>query len=400
MPAQVGYHIATINELRGIDSSVRTQGYSRLVGETKSWYMFVSAATDAADNINIVEPLAGTGRWFRAGAFIAPSEIVGLPEVIDDRVGSLLQDSPTVDVEYNDTSNSLTLNVKPDSIGDTEVSSISISSVTSLPTVLSSKSDIGHSHSPASIANLEEYIQDVVASLLQQGTNISLSYNDTANTLSISGTPTPIQIIDETASIGAATSLKFTGNLISSTVSAGVATIDVATPSNEFNVYKDGVLVDNVNELNFTGSGVGDITVDGNRANITLESATVGESAITQQNYTITQSVNFNSSATTSFTCPDALVIQSVTTSHPARIRLYTGSAYAANDLLRSVNTELQGEHGCLLEVVTTPTNLTIDLAPPVVIYKTSTASPIHVTIDNIDTATRSYTVVLKSLIW
>ena len=51
---------------------------------------------------------------------------------------------------------------------------------------LAGKSDTGHGHTPSSISGLTEYIQDAVAAMLAEGANISLSYDDAGDELTIS----------------------------------------------------------------------------------------------------------------------------------------------------------------------------------------------------------------------
>ncbi len=53
-------------------------------------------------------------------------------------------------------------------------------------TALSGKSNTGHSHASGSITDLSEAIDDRVAALLAAGSNISITYDDGTNTLTIS----------------------------------------------------------------------------------------------------------------------------------------------------------------------------------------------------------------------
>src|SRR5206468_8981843 len=54
----------------------------------------------------------------------------------------------------------------------------------------------------------------------------------------------------------------------------------------------------------------------------------------------------------------------SVTTNRAARVRAYSTSAHRTADAARAAGTDPTGNHGCLLDVVTTGSILTIDLAP------------------------------------
>ncbi len=55
-------------------------------------------------------------------------------------------------------------------------------------TALSGKSDTGHTHSSSSITDFSEAVDDRVSSLLVAGSNITLTYNDGANTLTVAAT--------------------------------------------------------------------------------------------------------------------------------------------------------------------------------------------------------------------
>lgn len=63
-----------------------------------------------------------------------------------------------------------------------------ISTVTGLQSALDGKAAASHSHTAANISDFAEAVQDAVASLLAAGTNVSLSYNDAANTLTVTST--------------------------------------------------------------------------------------------------------------------------------------------------------------------------------------------------------------------
>lgn len=79
-----------------------------------------------------------------------------------------------------------------------------------------------------------EAIDDRVSSLLQAGTGISLTYNDTANTLLISSTTSgsAIAVQDEGATITTScTTLNFTGSSIQADDNAGVVTVNISSGS-------------------------------------------------------------------------------------------------------------------------------------------------------------------------
>lgn len=68
---------------------------------------------------------------------------------------------------------------------------LSVYTTAQVDSLLAGKSNTGHTHTPADITGFGEAVDDEVATLLQAGTGISLSYNDNANTLTIASTVTP-----------------------------------------------------------------------------------------------------------------------------------------------------------------------------------------------------------------
>lgn len=60
------------------------------------------------------------------------------------------------------------------------------SDVTGLAGALADKSDTGHTHTSSGVTDFTEAVQDAVAALLAQGTNVTLSYNDAGDTLTVS----------------------------------------------------------------------------------------------------------------------------------------------------------------------------------------------------------------------
>lgn len=59
------------------------------------------------------------------------------------------------------------------------------SDVTGLVAALAGKSDTGHTHTASAVTDFSEAVDDRVAALLTAGTNITLTYNDGAGTLTI-----------------------------------------------------------------------------------------------------------------------------------------------------------------------------------------------------------------------
>lgn len=401
MPALVGYTVPDITALRAIGSDTRTDGYSKLVISKRAWYIFNSTATDTADNNNIVSPSSGSGRWFKTSALVLSAEISDLTETIQDMIGSFIVSSSTITRTYNDAGNSISLAIATNSITDSHIQAISISKITNLTTTLSGKSDVGHSHSASAISDFAEAVDDRVAGLLQAGTGISLTYNDTSNTFTISGQAVSTTFKDEGISQGTATSLNVVGALANLSVDAGEATLTINSPDTSIAIYNDSTLVGNATELNFTGSGVSSITLSDNVATIDITGGTSGSSTLVRQNYTIVSNLlAYNGRETLTFSPNDILLLTKISTDYPARVRIYINSSSASTDASRAITTELEGEHGCLFEGATSPSNLTIDLSPPVNLYTITNGALVYVTIDNLDTTSRVITAVLTALQW
>ena len=402
MPASVGYYLADIPALKAVDASIRTDGYIRAVGTKRAWYIFFSSASDSADDDNIVQPTFGTGRWFKLKALALSGEIPDLSEFIDDRVNSLIADSSHITTAYNDTSNTLTLSINENSIGDTEVSSLSIATISGLVSALSGKADISHTHSSTHISDFSEAVDDRVSALLQQGSGITLTYNDTSNTLTIAGSPVPTTFKNEGTNIGTASTLNVVGDLVDISISGGEATLTVNTPSgSSIDVQDATTTIGSVDTLKFTGGGVSSITVSGSVATVDISGGGSSTSGMTEINYTITSgTIAAGGSQTLTFNPELGVIVRKVSSNFYARVRVYIDSTSAANDLARSVLTELSGEHGCLLETVLIPSNLDLDLAPPVVLYKKNSSTPLSITIENLDSTSRVFNIVLNSLKW
>ena len=60
-----------------------------------------------------------------------------------------------------------------------------IADVTGLDTALAGKADLVHTHVAADVTDFSEAVDDRVAALLVEGTNITLTYDDIAGTITI-----------------------------------------------------------------------------------------------------------------------------------------------------------------------------------------------------------------------
>ena len=80
-----------------------------------------------------------------------------------------------------------------------------ISEVTSLQAALDAKAPLSHTHTAANVTDFSEAVDDRVGSLLTAGANITLNYNDAANTLTIASTAAggSSVIVSDTPPVGA-----------------------------------------------------------------------------------------------------------------------------------------------------------------------------------------------------
>lgn len=65
-----------------------------------------------------------------------------------------------------------------------------------------------------------------------------------------------------------------------------------------------------------------------------------------------------------SLTLGEKWLVTEVVTDHPARVRIYNSAAHRASDAARAIGVEPTGDHGLLMEVVTTAELLSVPLSP------------------------------------
>lgn len=136
---KIGYSISDISAIKALPTALLQNGYARLCRSVNAWFSYNPTSTATADDVSILLPASGVGRWFKLKADVAATDVLNFSEAIDDRVAALVQNSSTVSASYNDTANTLTFSVVGGSIGDAQVSSLSQSKITNLTSDLASK---------------------------------------------------------------------------------------------------------------------------------------------------------------------------------------------------------------------------------------------------------------------
>lgn len=107
------------------------------------------------------------------------STISNFDEAVDDRVGNLLVEGPNVTITYDDGAGTVTI----------EAANASAPAWGDITGTLSDQGDVQAAiDAKQDIAGLDEVVQDIVATMLVQGANTTLTYSDVANTLTIAST--------------------------------------------------------------------------------------------------------------------------------------------------------------------------------------------------------------------
>jgi len=86
-----------------------------------------------------------------------------------------------------------------------------------------------------------------------------------------------------------------------------------------------------------------------------------------------------------------------IETDYPAWVRIYSTAAAQAADAARTIDTDPTGEHGVLLEVLTTNSNLALNLSPAAACFslEDTPGTTLPVTIVNKDSVERAITVTV-----
>lgn len=138
------------------------------------------------------------------------SDVVGLDEAIDDRVDALLVEGNGIQLSYNDNGDSLTI----------AVTGIALNN---------------HNHVASDITDFSEAVDDRVNDLLIAGSNVQLSYNDNANSLTVAVTGVSLPGHTHTASNITDFNSAVSGLLPVKNVSAGSG-ISVSSSNGDFTV--------------------------------------------------------------------------------------------------------------------------------------------------------------------
>jgi hypothetical protein len=61
--------VDTIADLKAIPSQLRQDGFPLLVRSEADWFCYLSGSSHVADDVNVISPNQGSGRWLRSGLF-------------------------------------------------------------------------------------------------------------------------------------------------------------------------------------------------------------------------------------------------------------------------------------------------------------------------------------------
>ena len=89
MAIKVGYSISDIAAIKSLPTALLVNGYARLCRSTNSWFSYDSTSSVTANDISVLLPASGTGRWFKLKADVVDASIG------DTQVSSLSQSKIT-----------------------------------------------------------------------------------------------------------------------------------------------------------------------------------------------------------------------------------------------------------------------------------------------------------------
>lgn len=68
MAVKTGYSISDISAIKSLPTALLTNGYARLCRSVNAWFSYNATSTATADDISILLPASGIGRWFKLEA--------------------------------------------------------------------------------------------------------------------------------------------------------------------------------------------------------------------------------------------------------------------------------------------------------------------------------------------
>lgn len=182
------------------------------------------------------------------------------------------------------------------------------------------------------------------------------------------------------------TDLRFRSLIAGQGISLSSTTNSITINGTNSLIIKDeGTLLTNTpTEFNFTGAGVTASNSSG-IVTINVPAASTSDNSV---NY-LTSNLQPNTHEQADLVLSRANVILNITSNRACRVRFYLNTIYRTSDLGRPLGIEPSGEHGLLLEVVTSNSNSSIDCSPlPVVAALGSGSNSIPITITNLDNVT------------
>lgn len=295
---------------------------------------------------------------------------------------------------------------------------------------------VGHGHTTGQITGLENYLAKVDTGNFLDTTKITTINGGFGNTIltgngivssggqffvfnkggtSVTGGPLIINPnllgINGFEVIQSGTSILFSGGAGSSTTINGlngaiILTGSAVTTNGNTFIFSQGsgtssgVRVtggDYITDSNFVGIGTTIVTQSGN--NILVSGASAAAFA---RSYISGTTISLTSGAFDSGFLLDlgkTSILQKIETSVPAWVRVYSNTGYQSGDFSRSILLDPSGEHGVMLEALTSFANLSLDLAPPPTCYSTNSVNNIYMTVQNRNTTDASIGVAITKLV-
>ena len=145
------------------------------------------------------------------------------------------------------------------------------------------------------------------------------------------------------------------------------------------------------------GTDAGDPAADVNllRAAVAELQAGSGYTRTTAAKTTASLASGARESGTVTLTAAAAFRALKLVTSVAARVRLYNSTAQRDADATRAVGVDPVGDHGLIVDVVTSVGVLSLELSPAADGYLPGTAGAVPITIDNLSGATSVVTATL-----